>query len=63
MIYARLVAPHRVLSTCRSSTGGMHDNRPCFYNQKSCELAGESMNDRLCRLAINWPDGGSIQIG
>lgn len=56
MVYARLVAPHRVLSTCRSRTGGLHDDLLYLYNHQSCEPAGGSMDDRLCRLAIDRPD-------
>ena len=56
MVYARLVAPHRVLSTCRSCTGGLHDDLLYLYNHQSCEPAGGNMNDRLCRLAIDCPE-------
>ncbi|OPY50133.1 MAG: Adenosylcobinamide amidohydrolase [Methanosaeta sp. PtaU1.Bin112] len=56
MVYARLVAPHRVLSTCRSCTGGLHDDLLYLYNHQSCEPSGGNMNDRLCRLAIDRPD-------
>lgn len=56
MVYARLVAPHRVLSTCRSCTGGLHDDLLYLYNHQSCEPAGGNMNDRLCRLAIDRPE-------
>jgi adenosylcobinamide amidohydrolase len=56
MVYARLVTPHRVLSTCRSCTGGLHDDLLYLYNHQSCEPAGGNMNDRLCRLAIDCPE-------
>ncbi len=56
MIYARLIVPHRVLSTCRSSTGGLHDDLMYLFNHQSCEPAGGHMSARIYRLAVDSPD-------
>jgi adenosylcobinamide amidohydrolase len=56
IIYAKLLSPHRVLSTCRSSAGGMHDDLMYLYNHQSCEPAGGHMNARMHRLAVEMPD-------
>ncbi|OPX78770.1 MAG: Adenosylcobinamide amidohydrolase [Methanosaeta sp. PtaB.Bin039] len=56
MVYAKLMTPHRVLSTCRSSAGGMHDDLMYLYNHQSCEPAGCHMNARMCRLAMESPE-------
>ncbi len=56
IVFARFLAPHRVLSTCRSSTGGMHDDLEYLYNHQSCEPAGHSMSPELHDKAINSPD-------
>ncbi|NLI83316.1 MAG: adenosylcobinamide amidohydrolase [Deltaproteobacteria bacterium] len=39
VIYARLLAPHRVLSTC-GAAGGMRDDLDYLYNHQSCEPHG-----------------------
>jgi adenosylcobinamide amidohydrolase len=56
MVYARLVAPHRVLSTCRSCSGGLHDDLQYIYNHQSCEPAGGHMNSRMHILAVDRPE-------
>ncbi|NPV62314.1 MAG: adenosylcobinamide amidohydrolase [Methanotrichaceae archaeon] len=56
IVYVRLAAPHRVLSTCRSSAGGMHDDLMYLYNHQSCEPKGDHMNARMRRLVIEQPD-------
>ena len=56
IVYARLMTPHRVLSTCRSSAGGMHDDLMYLYNHQSCEPAGGHMNARMYRLAVDSPE-------
>lgn len=56
IVYARLITPHRVLSTCRSSAGGLHDDLMYLYNHQSCEPAGGHMNARMYRLAVDSPD-------
>ena len=56
IIYAKLLSPHRVLSTCRSSAGGMHDDLVYLYNHQSCEPAGGHMNSRMHQLAVEMPD-------
>ena len=40
IIFCRFLIPHRVLSTCRSKRGGMHDDLACLYNHQSCEPSG-----------------------
>jgi adenosylcobinamide amidohydrolase len=56
IVYVRLIAPHRVLSTCRSSAGGLNDDLMYLYNHQSCEPAGGHMNARMHRLAVDSPD-------
>ncbi|NMB84675.1 MAG: Adenosylcobinamide amidohydrolase [Methanosaeta sp. PtaB.Bin018] len=56
IVYARLMTPHRVLSTCRSSAGGLHDDLMYIFNHQSCEPAGGHMNARIYRLAVDSPD-------
>lgn len=56
IVYARLITPHRVLSTCRSSAGGLHDDLMYLYNHQSCEPAGGHMNARMYRLAVDCPE-------
>lgn len=56
IVCARLLAAHRVLSTCRSSVGGMNDDLRYIYNHQSCEPAGNHMNARMHRLVIERPD-------
>jgi adenosylcobinamide amidohydrolase len=55
IVYARLIAAHRVLSTCRSSTGGLHDDLLYLYNHQSCEPKGDHMNVRMHKV-IDRPD-------
>lgn len=56
IIYAKFLAPHRVLSTCRSSNGGMRDDLSYIYNHQSCEPAGHHMSAELHRMATDLPD-------
>jgi len=56
IVYARLIVPHRVLSTCRSSAGGLHDDLMYLYNHQSCEPAGGHINARMFHLAVDSPD-------
>ncbi len=39
MLYARFLAPHRVISTC-AAAGGLHDDLEYLYNHQSCEPSG-----------------------
>lgn len=39
MIYARFLAPHRVISTCRAA-GGIGDDLQYVFNHQSCEPSG-----------------------
>jgi len=39
IVYARFLAPHRVISTC-SAAGGLHDDLDYLYNHQSCEPSG-----------------------
>lgn len=55
IIYARFLTPHRVLSTCRSSAGGMHDDLMYIYNHQSCEPAGDHMSARMHKV-VESPD-------
>ena len=55
IVYARLISPHRVLSTCRSSTGGLHDDLLYIFNHQSCEPKGDHMNARMHKV-IDRPD-------
>lgn len=56
MIYARLLVPHRVISTCRSSAGGLHNNLSYMFNHQSCEPSGHYAIGDLHMLAIQQPD-------
>ena len=56
IVYARLIVPHRVLSTCRSCAGGLHDDLMYLYNHQSCEPAGGFTNVEMYRLAVDSPD-------
>jgi len=56
IIYAKFLAPHRVLSTCRSSSGGMRDDLSCLYNHQSCEPAGHHMSAEMHKKATDHPD-------
>jgi adenosylcobinamide amidohydrolase len=56
IVYAWLITPHRVLSTCRSTAGGLQDDLMYLYNHQSCEPAGDQMNARMHRLVIDRPD-------
>ena len=55
IVYAQLITPHRVLSTCRSCAGGLHDDLTYLYNHQSCEPAGDHMNARMHKV-IESPD-------
>jgi len=51
MVYARFLAPHRVISTCPAS-GGMRDDLSFLYNHQSCEPTGHRRPvHRLCSRA------------
>lgn len=56
IIYARFLTPHRVISTCRSSTGGLRDDLGYLYNHQSCEPSGHNLSAELHRLAVDQPD-------
>ncbi|OPY53676.1 MAG: Adenosylcobinamide amidohydrolase [Methanosaeta sp. PtaU1.Bin060] len=56
IVYVRLLVAHRVLSTCRSSAGGLHSDLMYLYNHQSREHAGNRINSRINRLAIERPD-------
>ncbi|NMC10816.1 MAG: adenosylcobinamide amidohydrolase [Methanothrix sp.] len=62
IVYARLMTPHRVLSTCRSSAGGLHDDLMYLYNHQSCEPAGGHMNARMYHLAVDSPEDYKREI-
>lgn len=56
IIYARLLQPHRVISTCRSSAGGLRDDLEYLYNHQSCEPQGHRLSNEIHGLAIHHPD-------
>ncbi|MHB8117969.1 MAG: adenosylcobinamide amidohydrolase [Methanothrix sp.] len=56
IVYAKLLTSHRVLSTCRSSCGGMHDDLEYLYNHQSCEPAGHQISAELHKKIIDNPD-------
>lgn len=56
IIYARFLQPHRVISTCRSSAGGIRDDLEYLYNHQSCEPQGHRLSDEIHGLAIHQPD-------
>ncbi len=56
IIYARFLQPHRVISTCRSSAGGIRDDLEYLYNHQSCEPQGHRLSDEIHGLAIHHPD-------
>lgn len=56
IIYARFLTPHRVISTCRSSAGGLRDDLEYLYNHQSCEPGGHHMSAELHRMAVHEPD-------
>lgn len=56
IIYTRFLTPHRVISTCRSSAGGLRDDLEYLYNHQSCEPNGHNLSVELHRIAINQPD-------
>lgn len=56
IIYARFLTPHRVISTCRSSAGGLHDDLGYLYNHQSCEPGGHHMSAELHHMAVHQPD-------
>lgn len=56
ILYTRFLQPHRVISTCRSSAGGIRDDLECLYNHQSCEPQGHRLSDEIHRLAIYEPD-------
>lgn len=56
IIYAHLLTPHRVISTCRSSAGGLRDDLEYLYNHQSCEPGGHNLSADLHRMAVHQPD-------
>jgi len=56
IIYARFLQPHRVISTCRSSAGGIREDLEYLYNHQSCEPQGHRLSDAIHGLAIHQPD-------
>lgn len=56
IIYARFLTPHRVISTCRSSAGGLRDDLEYLYNHQSCEPSGHNLSAELHRMAVHQPD-------
>ncbi|NDJ77221.1 MAG: adenosylcobinamide amidohydrolase [Chloroflexi bacterium] len=56
IIFAKFLVPHRVLSTCRSSGGGLRDDLDYLYNHQSCEPAGHHMSAALHAAAVHRPD-------
>ncbi|NWF79402.1 MAG: adenosylcobinamide amidohydrolase [Chloroflexi bacterium] len=56
IIYAHLLTPHRVISTCRSSAGGLRDDLEYLYNHQSCEPSGHNLSDELHHMAVHHPD-------
>jgi adenosylcobinamide amidohydrolase len=56
IIYAHLLTPHRVISTCRSNAGGLRDDLEYLYNHQSCEPGGHHMSNELHHMAAHQPD-------
>jgi adenosylcobinamide amidohydrolase len=54
IIYVKFLAPHRVLSTCRSSAGGLRDDLEYLYNHQACEPIGHHLNTH--EAAVHAPD-------
>jgi adenosylcobinamide amidohydrolase len=54
IVYAKFLAPHRVLSTCPAA-GGLRDDMQYLYNHQSCEPAGNHMSDEIYDMAVNRP--------
>lgn len=54
ILMCRFLAPHRVLSTCRSERGGLHEDLDCLYNHQACEPNGH--RTELYDVAIADPD-------
>lgn len=54
IVYAKLLVPHRVLSTCRLN-GGVREDIEYIYNHQSCEPRSHSGND-LCQVAVQEPE-------
>lgn len=53
IVYARLLRPHRVLSTCRLN-GGLREDLEYLYNHQSCEPRAHTGTD-LCQVAVREP--------
>ncbi len=53
-LVARLLVPHRVLSTCRFN-GGLRDDIEYVYNHQSCEPSNHIGTD-LCDVAVGDPE-------
>ncbi|MBD5779672.1 adenosylcobinamide amidohydrolase [Pelagicoccus sp. NFK12] len=53
IIYAQLLKPHRVLSTCRLN-GGLREDLEFIYNHQSCEPRAHLGHD-LCEVAVKDP--------
>jgi adenosylcobinamide amidohydrolase len=54
IIYVKFLAPHRVLSTCRSGAGGLRDDLEYLYNHQVCEPIGHRMDTH--KAAVRAPD-------
>ncbi|MCS7222050.1 MAG: adenosylcobinamide amidohydrolase [Anaerolineae bacterium] len=54
IIICRFLVPHRVLSTCRSKRGGMHEDLMFLYNHQVCEPHGHTT--RMHAIAVRDPD-------
>jgi adenosylcobinamide amidohydrolase len=61
IIVCRFLVPHRVLSSCRSSRGGMHEDLACLYNHQSCEPSGH--RTKMHDVAVQDPDAYAHTIG
>jgi adenosylcobinamide amidohydrolase len=55
IIICRFLVPHRVLSTCRTKQGGLHEHLACLYNQQSCEPSGHITEAH--DFQVHDPDG------
>jgi adenosylcobinamide amidohydrolase len=62
ILYVRFLTPHRVISTCRSSAGGLREDLEYLYNHQSCEPSGHHLSDELHRLAVYEPDAYRARI-
>ncbi|EDY83294.1 Adenosylcobinamide amidohydrolase domain protein [Verrucomicrobiia bacterium DG1235] len=54
IVFAKFLAPHRVLSTCRLN-GGLREDLDTLYNHQSCEPRAHTGLD-LCHVAVKEPE-------